>query len=688
MTDSSRSQCTYEYEVLTTTEPDDRIDVTRPAVTQCPHDIANPDAKRCLFHHGDGNFPSSRFTDEFSDALTDEQRDPNFAGTDLNGLQLSQTDLTTPSGRPIDFRGATIHGDLNLTNATIDVPLLLDNAAITGSIYADGAEFDAPVSLVGVDVRGRLHLHEATVTGGIVANDLDTGYVDARDLTVDGPVILDRASFAANLKLARATIDGELSLEAVHMDHSLDATGLTVTGDYTASETTIESEMDHIAATIGGDVDVRKLHVGEDIDWSHGRVEGDITATDCHFEQEACFEDVSIGGTQLTFDATQFDGEADFATLQVPDGRISFSNATFDGDTWFVYARIDDTADFTGATFSEMVHLRDATFEGDLLLRNATTTGRTVLHQSTIEGDYDSADAEFEHFQFSATVRGKADFSRTRFIEKALFMKSEFDDRVWFDDATFAGHPDFSDTRFTGEPTFDDTEFLVEPTFEGTRFAVDPNLDDARYPTDASIDLAERRKDMVLAHPDSLQHTGTEVPAHKLSGELVIPASGRHLVTDDLTRTKIVTSGLKQLDSQDWYSLFERPLRIARTAAGQLPADDAILVFGLRVNPDENPGPEFFESATVVGVYTNDGTTISFGHLDPDLTDVDYLIPIPASDEAFEAGAAVATRSELRQATIRNQLFRTALLGKYDEDDPPVNSRIAPVLVAVAEIEP
>lgn len=687
MGNSSSATCAYEYEVLTTTEPDDRIDVTRPQIKPCPHDVSDPTDGRCLFHHGDGNFPSSRFTDEFRKILADERIPPNFFGGNLNGLQLDSELVTTPSGDPIDLRGVTIHGDLDLTDATVEVPLLLDEAAITGSVIADGAEFQAPVSLVGTDIQKRVYMHDTTVADGIVANDLNAGYVDGRDLTVTGPLILDRATFGANLKLARATVEGDLSLEHVQLDHSLDATGLSVAGNFVASEASIDSSMDQVAATIDGDVDVRKLHVGGETDWSHMTIGGDVTVTDCRFDSQADFEDITIGGEQASFDGTQFGGKADFTTLELPDGRVSFSDVTFDGEAWFVYARIGDEADFSGATFRDMAHLRDATFETDLILRNVSTTGQAFLHQSTIHGDCDCSDATFEHFQFSATVHGKTDFSRARFVEKALFMKSEFGDRVWFDEASFAGHPDFTDARFTGETTFDDTEFLVEPTFEGTRFAVDPNLDTATYPTDASVDLTERRKSMILAHPETLQYEGEQLPAAALTGDFVVPAGVSHLVEDDLTQTKIVTTALTELDSSEWHSLFEESLRTARTAVGQLPENgESVLVFSLQVNPDAELGGAFFESATIAGVYTRDSSGVTFGHLNLELSDADYLIPIPADDEAFEAGASVATRSELQKAMIRNQLFRAAVLGKRDDDESSINSGVVPVLVAAGKV--
>ena len=170
-----------------------------------------------------------------------------------------------------------------------------------------------------------------------------------------------------------------------------------------------------------------------------------------------------------------------------------------------------------------------------------------------------------------------------------------------------------------------------------------------------------------------------------VTGDISIPATAAHLVEDNLGNTKAVVDALSDFDQRSWHSFCEEPLRTARTAVAYLPnRDNAVLVFGLRINEQET-GAALLAEARVVGVYCRTDDEVVFGHLDPTLDQLDYLLPIPASDEAFESGAAVATATESHKAALRSETFRAAMLGKQQNDEQPVHQLVVPVLVGAGE---
>lgn len=686
MANSKPGRCSYEYEAPpTTTPPDSSVDIPRPNHQRCPHATADADDERCLFHHLDADYPVDRISEQFLEALAAGDGPPTFAGGQLSGLRLDGATLTTPNGEPIDLRGATIDGDFDLSEATIDVPLLLDGAAITGSFIATDATFNAPISLVGTDIGRRVFLQRAHIDGGLVANELDAGYLDTRELTVKGSTILSDANFTANVILARSTFGDALNLQNTSFDYNIDVSGTEVDGPLILSGIDCEGDADLVAGRVAGDLAGIEMNITGDTDWRHLQVGGGLELSQSTFEGDAEFDDISIEGAAADFSEANFKGETSFSTAQFETAETRFTDALFDGDTWFTYATISGDATFESATFHEFVHLRDATFERNLSLVEAETTHQAFLHGSTIHGDFTAANATFNHFQFSATVHGDADFEGARFDEGGIFSNSEFGGTTTFDHASFAGGPDFSDARFTGPTSFHETEFLVEPTFDETRFAIEPDLEAARYPTPASRNLDDLRKSMILARPETLQHAGFEIETTALTDEIVIPAKTSPLVEDDLARTMAVTAALSDLDHADWYDLFEDGLRTARTAVAQLdPNDGAILVFGITVEPEAEEPTAFIQDATIAGVYARRDATVEFGYLHTDVGDFDYLIPVPADDDAFEAGASVAVLGELATAMVRQQAFRTALLQRRDEE-MHMNRAILPVLVAAAE---
>lgn len=679
------AQCSYEYEHLLDADPDSRVDFPRPAPSRCPHPVFDTDAGQCLFHLMDEDYPVAEATAAFLDALDDESRVPTFAGTYVPGLDLADEVVTTPDQQPLDLRGAIIDGDIDLTGATVEVPMLLDGASVTGDFIAEDATFDAPVSLVGTVVRGGVYWQTAEVAGGIVANDFDAGYLDWRGVTVDGPLVFASSAFASSLKLARSDISGVLSLAETTSDWHIDATKLTVEGDVSITGLTADGDIDFVGTQVDGDLDMRKLSVGGDAEWDHTLVGGELLARDCSIEGEASFDDIHVRGGACSFDGAEFGGNADFGSIGVSHGRFSATEAVFQGQVWFTHAVIEQTADLSRAVFEGQTHLRDANFHDDLLLRGVEGPGQTWLAGSTVAGRFDCSAAQFDYFQFSATVHGDANFEHAGFADTSVFTSSTFHGRVWFDEASFAGSPDFSKARFTDQVSFEGTEFLVEPSFEEARFASTPLFSAAEFPTGVDVDSAdrERRWQLVLVHPDSLVNDGLELPGEELTGDFVVPAAVSHLVNDQFARTKAVNVTLSALEQDRWAELADDPLRTARTAVTQLDDPEAVtLVFGVELDPDGHRGTSLFQDIVVAGVYERRGGAVKFGHLHPDLQTIDYLIPLPASDDAFDAGAAVATRAELRKAMLRHERLRLAQLGQGGGDDERIHNAVVPVLVA------
>jgi hypothetical protein len=288
----------------------------------------------------DEDYPAGEATEAFRDALDDENRRPTFAGAYLPGLELADEVITTPDQQPLDLRGAIIDGEIDLSGATIEVPVLLDGASVTGDFIAEDATFEAPVSLVGTVVRGGMHWQAADVAGGVVANELDAGYLDWRGVNIDGPLVFDSSAFASSLKLARSDVSGVLSLAEATFEWHIDATTLTVGGEISASGLTVDGDMDFVGTQVDGDTDMRKLSVGGDAEWDHTSIGGELLASDCSIDGEAGFDDVQIRGGACVFDGGEFGGKADFASIAVSDGRFSATDALFPGRS-VVHARGD-----------------------------------------------------------------------------------------------------------------------------------------------------------------------------------------------------------------------------------------------------------------------------------------------------------------------------------------------------------
>ena len=693
MNTGERRECTYEYEHLMNTEPDDIVALTRPSASvQCPHRVPSTGVDSCLFHGIDEEYPREKATESFLTALEEGPAPNCFAGAYLPGLDLAGETITTPDERPLDLRGAIVDGVVDLTDARITVPVILDGASFKRRIEAENAVFEGPISLVGTALQKGLHWQGATIEGGIVANDIEAGYVDWRDVTVEGPVTLREGSFASSLTMARGEVTGPFVLSGATFDWHIDATMLSVGDDIDATGMAVDGNVDLVGTSTDGTLELEQASIDGELDCDHAAAADGVHASGLTVGEDSLFKDLRVHDGSVVLDGAKLGGKADFGSMAIPDGGFSATGAVFDGEVWFPHAVIGGDADFSNATLNGQGHLRDAQFEGDLRYQNVDDTETTTwMAGSTIEGDLNCAGTSFEYVQFTATVEGEADFTGTEYNSRALFSSSTFEGAVRFDDALFTGTPDFSKSQFTDEVSFAGAEFMVEPTFEDARFATDPALEDAEFLTDIDVSVEERyrRWELVLVHPESLENTDLSVPTGEVDEEFNVPVASKHLAEENPGRTRAFLEALGDIDSSDWDDVVDDGLPTARTAVTRLnDVTSGWLVFGFEFGESTEDPSSFLDAATVAGVYERDEDTFEFSHAATELADIDHLVPVPVTDSAFEAGAVVATRSELRKAMIRHERFRLQALleGEHRRDElSGVHRAVVPLLVAAGQ---
>ncbi|WP_394742918.1 pentapeptide repeat-containing protein [Natronococcus roseus] len=600
--------------------------------------------------------------------MSGPDQETTFAGGRLESVNLSGTVLETPNGEPIDLRGATIEGDLNLSNATVKVPLLLGNIAITGALDARGARFECVVDLAGAKIGRQTLLSHAQFNSGLVANALDAGFIDARDFSVDGPAVLDDASFSANVRFARSEFGGDLSCERTEWPPLTDFAMIAVTDEASFADSTVSGEFRLTGASFDGDLTLSGIEVNGDVSCSHAVVTGSLNASQATFGNEVDFEDFRHHGTNASFDQSAFEGYTSFSFANFEDS-LSFTDSTFEDEVWFTYGTFEETVDFEGARFENLTHLRDATFESNVIVRNVCSRSQLFFHGSMIDGDLDSREATLDHFQFGAELAGHADFRSVRFDAQAVFKQTEFGGTARFDLASFAGDPDFTGCQFLSEVSFDETEFLVRPTFDDARFAVEPDLDAA----DFSRSIEGTEGPLIVARPEELNNARATVPLDALSGDIAVPAQAARLIEPNVPRTKALVTALKNLDHEAWYGLFHHSLKLARTAAVEVDADETptVYVVGFAIDGDAEKPDELLEETSLIAAYTivEKDFQIEFSHLESKFEQFDHLVAVPGSTDALESDVSVATHIEFRNAILRCLMVQIARYNHQEEEN-------------------
>jgi len=375
----------------------------------------------------------------FFQAVTEGDREEkSLAGATLPGLSLSYSVVGGSDNHPIDLRGATINGHLDIDHADIQVPVLLDDAQVTAlrfddteftSLHGEGLVVDDEVSMTDAFFRGEVDLRDAEFGGA----------VDADEAVFDDEVAADGAAFEGQFTARGAEFHGDSNR----------------LGDNTS----------FAEARFGAGVDCTQTEFGF-VSFEDAAFEGPTTFHEAEFNGDAGFQRVWFANG-ATFDEARFREDAVFDG-SVVDGPAMFRGALFEGGTRI----IKDDASFERVTFAGRAAFHHASFrygtfaESDFKagagFEHARFDGDAAFHDATFAGEstFDEvsfrADSDFRGTTFEAPTRFRgAEFlgDANHFRDSATFTDAVFGADVDFGDATFTSG-DFTRTRFDGVADF------------------------------------------------------------------------------------------------------------------------------------------------------------------------------------------------------------------------------------------
>ena len=375
----------------------------------------------------------------FFRAVTDGDREAkSLAGATLPGLSLSYSVVGGSDNHPIDLRGATINGHLDIDHADIQVPILLDDAQVT-ALRFDDTKFE------------RLH---------------------ASNLTVDGDVSMRDAFFRGNVDIAGASFGGTFDADEAVFDDQLTADDAAFEGRFTARGAEFHGDSNRLddntsfaGARLGGGADCTQAAFGF-VSFADAAFEGSTTFHEAEFGGDAGFQRVWFANG-ATFDEARFREDAVFDG-SVIDGPAMFRGVLFEGGTRIIkddasFERVTFSgraafhhAGFRYATFAEADFKADATFEQARFDGDADFPGARFVGESRFDEARFAADSDFSAAVFEAPSRFRgAEFlgDANHFRDSATFVDAVFGDDADVGDAAFTSG-DFARTRFAGVAAF------------------------------------------------------------------------------------------------------------------------------------------------------------------------------------------------------------------------------------------
>lgn len=208
------------------------------------------------------------------------------------------------------------------------------------------------------------------------------------------------------------------------------------------------------------------------------------------FQKETSFRNATFSG-EGHFDTTEFEEDVTFETAKfleqevafnhiVAYGSINFLESQFHGYVSFRKAIIHGEVDFKRAEFHQGADFQDTQFKSKISFRSSKILAPISFLHTIFSGlasflSTQFQDASFLNAQFydealfnydrntraslsgastAAHFTGRADFTNTRFVKRAIFEQIVFEKSVVFANAYFGEQASFIETKFQGPACF------------------------------------------------------------------------------------------------------------------------------------------------------------------------------------------------------------------------------------------
>jgi len=276
----------------------------------CPHP-APAGASTCPFHRdrpgvGDGDPSDAADPAElFVERVTaDDPARSRFIGAAFGDLDLEYAVVRGATNHPIDCREAAFDR-LDLGNATVAQPLLLDAATVRGPLRLDGGRFEGRVSLVGAGIAGRTAVEDATFARRVDAGHARFGgHLDLRLARFESWLDLREArvewtSYARNARFTKGIygVGAEFAELADFLNATFDKVG-------NFKEATFRRGCNFGAVDAHNSLDFRRATIDGPFEPERGGASGSVHEKRRRFDGAGWFAGMTVGGDVRFTDAT------------------------------------------------------------------------------------------------------------------------------------------------------------------------------------------------------------------------------------------------------------------------------------------------------------------------------------------------------------------------------------------------
>ncbi|MCP4576598.1 MAG: hypothetical protein GY846_09980 [Deltaproteobacteria bacterium] len=296
--------------------------------------------------------------------------------------------------------GAMFTEAIDLTNAELKKPLILEHCRFAESVNFRGIKSKWSISLAKSTVNGSIDFTNATIEGCLNMNNSRFHKLLAENLKVKGelsiqnaivgPEIRDRDSDPA-INLIAANISGQLNLDHIKAFGNIQMQGITVSSQLSIKESEIRGKLHISGASIERQLNLKKSEINE-LRMPGVKIASRLVLEEVTVHGTANLNSVRVGGNIEMANGTY----AQFSMITAETtGSLKMPNSKFSGMVEAYGLSVGDTLNMKGAIFKDELRLHRSHIGSILFFNSAEFFGDVSLKRVSINGDLETNGASF-----------------------------------------------------------------------------------------------------------------------------------------------------------------------------------------------------------------------------------------------------------------------------------------------------
>ena len=312
----------------------------------------------------------------------------------LSSIFLETILLHEPFRSAIPRQGVRIIGayfpdDINLTDASIERPLMVHKSRFKSQVDMFRLKTLALISLEGSKFDGGLNMSSSLVGVHLFIRDAIFDKVDLKGTEISDYLDMNGSTFKGKLDMGSASVGVNLFMRDAIFD-KVDLRGAKIGGQLNMIGSTFKGKLVMGSSSVGGSLHMRSAKFGE-VDLRGAKISHQLTMDGSTFKGKLIID--SVSADSLFMRSSKF-GEVDLRGVEISD-QLNMIGSTFKGQLIMGSVSVGGSLHMRSTKFGE-VDLRGAKIGDQITMDKSTFKGKLVMPSISVGSSLFLRQVEFD----------------------------------------------------------------------------------------------------------------------------------------------------------------------------------------------------------------------------------------------------------------------------------------------------